>query len=84
VPTTVEALDQLFRGPPQTREFPNRQPILSGDPSAEREGERFHAGIEKLDLELSIDDRFRLSNQLIQALVRDRPVTLLVYITAMA
>jgi hypothetical protein len=36
-------------------------------PSAERERERFHAGIEKLDLELSIGDRSRLSNQLLEA-----------------
>ena len=79
-----EALDQLFRGPPQTREFQNRQPILFRDPSAERESERFHAGIEKLDLELSIDDRSRLSNQLIQPLLRDRAITSLVYVTSMA
>jgi hypothetical protein len=25
VPATVEAVDQLFRGPPQTRRLPNRQ-----------------------------------------------------------
>ena len=37
-------------------------------PSAERERERLHAGIEELDLELSIADRSRLSEQLIQAL----------------
>jgi hypothetical protein len=33
-------------------------------PSPEREGERFHARVEKLDLELSFRDRSRLSNQL--------------------
>src|SRR4051812_18229235 len=52
--------------------------------STEREGERFHPGIEKLDLELSVGDRSRLSNQLIQALLGDRAVTLLVDIAAMA
>jgi hypothetical protein len=31
----------------------------SGGASAKRERERFHAGIEKLDLELSIVDRYR-------------------------
>jgi hypothetical protein len=41
-------------------------------------------GIEKLDLELSIGDRSRFSNQLIQALLRDRAVTLGAYITSMA
>ena len=30
--------------------------------SAERERERLHTGIEELDLELSIDDRLRLSD----------------------
>jgi hypothetical protein len=53
-------------------------------PSTEREGERFHAGFEKLDLELSVGDRSRLSNQLIQALLGDRAVTLRVDITSMA
>jgi hypothetical protein len=37
-----------------------------GGVSAEGEGERLHASIEELDLELSIDDRLRLSDQLIQ------------------
>jgi hypothetical protein len=32
---------------------------------AERERERLHASVEELDLELSIDDRPRLSDQLI-------------------
>ena len=52
--------------------------------SAERERERFHAGIEELDLELSIGDRSRLSNQLIQALLGDRAVALVVDVTSMA
>ena len=52
--------------------------------SAERERERLHAGIEKLDLELSIGDWSRLSNQLIQALLGDRAVALLVYVTPVA
>ena len=52
-PQQLRRSNRLFLGP-QTRELPNRQPILSRDPSAEREGERFHARIEKLDLELSI------------------------------
>ena len=57
---------------------------LSLDPSAERERERLHTGIEELDLELSLGDRSRLSNQLIQALLGDRAVTLLICITSMA
>jgi hypothetical protein len=40
----------------------------------QRERERLHTGIEELDLELWIDDRSRLSNQLIEALVGDRVV----------
>ena len=54
---------------------------LVSNRSSEREGERFHAGIEKLDLELSFFDRSRLSNQLIEALLGDRSVTLVVDIT---
>src|SRR5437867_5903944 len=52
--------------------------------STKRERERFDARIEELDLELSLGDRPRLSNQLIQALLRDRAVALVVYITSMA
>ena len=40
--------------------------------SAERERERLDAGIEELDLELAIDDRLRLSDQLIQTLFEQR------------
>src|SRR4051794_22726478 len=53
-------------------------------PSAERERERLHTGIEELDLELSIDDRSRLSNQLIQALLDDRSVALVVHVSSIA
>ena len=53
-------------------------------PSAESERERLHTGIEELDLELSLGDRSRPSNQLIQALLGDRAVTMLIYITSMA
>src|SRR5947208_1333286 len=52
--------------------------------SAERERERLHTGIEELDLELAIGDRSRLSNQLIQALLGDRAVALVVYVSSMA
>ena len=52
--------------------------------SAERERERFHAGIEKLDLELPLGDRSRLSNQLIQALLGDRAVAFVVDISSWA
>src|SRR5262245_21365725 len=38
----------------------------SSDASTERERERLHASIEKLDLELPIDDRLRLTDELIQ------------------
>ena len=41
---------------------------------AERERERLHASIEELDLEVPIDDRLRLSDQLIQPLFDDRAV----------
>jgi hypothetical protein len=44
--------------------------------SPERERERFHARIEKLDLELSSANRSRLPNQLIQALLGHRAVPL--------
>jgi hypothetical protein len=53
-------------------------------PSAEREGERLHAGVQKLNLELSFRDRSRLSNQLIQPLLGDRAVSLLVEIGPMS
>ena len=54
------------------------------EPSAERERERRHTGIEELDFELALGDRSGLSNQLIQAWLRNRAVTFVVYITSMA
>jgi hypothetical protein len=42
------------------------------------------SGVEKLDFEFSIGDRSRLSNQLIQAWLRNRAETLFVDITSMA
>jgi hypothetical protein len=50
--------------------------------SAEREGERFDAGVEKFDRERSIDDRCRLSDQLIESLVDSSPITALVNVEA--
>src|ERR1700704_1048894 len=49
---------------------------------AERERERFHAGIEKLDLELTLVDRSRLPNQLIQALLGHPAITFIVDVSA--
>src|SRR5438046_2979993 len=46
--------------------------------SAERESKSLHAGIEKLDLEPSISNRLRLSDQLIQPLLGNRAVALFV------
>src|SRR5258708_7670140 len=46
--------------------------------SAEGEGKSRHACIEELDLEPSINDGLRLSNQLIQPLFGDRAVALVV------
>ena len=46
--------------------------------SAERERKRFHARVEKLDLELSIDHGLRLTYQLVQALFGHVAVALLV------
>src|SRR5215211_7964599 len=46
--------------------------------SAERERKSLHTRIEKLDLELSINDGLRLSDQLIQPLFANRAVALLV------
>src|SRR5215510_10097836 len=51
--------------------------------STERERECLHARIEKLDLEQSIGDGFRLPDQLVQALFGDRAVALIVDIDAM-
>src|SRR5918992_6087144 len=44
--------------------------------SAERQRKHLHARTEKLDLELSISDRLRLSDQLIQPLFGNRAVTM--------
>src|ERR1700712_5092834 len=44
--------------------------------SAEREGKRLHARIEKLDLEPPIDNRLRLPDQLIHPLFGHRAVAL--------
>jgi hypothetical protein len=46
--------------------------------SAKRERKSLHAGIEKLDLELSIADRLLLPDQLIQPLFGHRTVALVV------
>jgi hypothetical protein len=56
----------------------------SGCRSAERKRERFHARIEELDLEHSVDDRPRLSNQLIQALFGRNATALFVDIATMS
>src|SRR4051812_39531060 len=48
--------------------------------SAERERKGLHAGIEKLDLELSIGDALRLPDQLIQPLFGNHPVAVVVYV----
>ena len=48
--------------------------------SAECERKRFHARVEELDLELSIDHGLRLTYQLVQALFGDVAVALLVYV----
>ena len=52
--------------------------------SAEGERESLHARIEKLDLELTISNRLRLPDQLIQPLVGHRAVTLLVNVNAIS
>ena len=61
-----------------------RRVPMAGLGSAEREGERLHASIEELDLELAIDDRLRLSDQLIQPLFDDRAVAALVHVDAVS
>ena len=50
--------------------------------SAERERKGLHARIEKLDLELSIDDRIRLSYQLVQPRFGYGAVTLILDINS--
>src|SRR5215216_424125 len=52
--------------------------------SAEREDKSFHAWVEELDLELSISDGLRLSDQLIQPLFANRAVSLLVNVDSMS
>ena len=49
---------------------------------AEREGECLYASTEEFDLEGSIDDGFRLPNQLIQPLFGDRAVAAIVHVKA--
>src|SRR5262245_10543230 len=49
---------------------------------AERERESFHAGAEKLDFELPIDDGIRLPDQLIETLFGHRAVALFVNVNA--
>src|SRR5437588_9770754 len=51
---------------------------------AERERERLHARIEKLDLELAISNVPRLADQLIQPLLDNRAVALVVNITSVS
>ena len=64
---------------------PSRPPPGRGDQvnslwlgSAKRERKSLHACIEKLDLEQSISDGLRLSNQLIEPLFAHRAVALVV------
>ncbi len=52
--------------------------------SAERERKSLHARIEKLDLELSISDGLRLSDQLIQPLFANRAVASLVNVDSVS
>ena len=69
---------------------PNQVVSASASPScavresAERERERLHASVEELDLELSIADRSRLSEQLIQALFDGRAVAAGVHVAAVS
>ena len=51
-----------------------RDQLTSSAASAKREGKRLDTRTEELDRERSIDDRVRLSNQLIQPLFDNRPV----------
>ena len=57
---------------------------MSGLGSAEREGERLRTLIKELDLEPSIDDRLRLSNQLIQPLLDNRAVAAIVHVATVS
>ena len=70
---------QILEAAALYRSGPNQVVSASASPtwvreSAERERERLHASIEELDLELSIADRSRLPDQLIQALFAGRAV----------
>jgi hypothetical protein len=51
---------------------------MRGETLAKRECERLQAGVEKLDLESSIDNWLRLSDELIEPLLAHNPVTALV------
>ena len=51
--------------------------------SAECERKRFNTRFEELDFKLAIDDRSRLSDQLIQTLLGDRACALIVNVTSM-
>ena len=50
--------------------------------SAKSEGERLHTNIKELDLELSIDDRRSLSDELIEARFPDDTIAAAVHIDA--
>ena len=50
--------------------------------SAEGEGKRLHAGLQELDLELSIGNRIQLSDELIQPRFRHGAVALIVNVDA--
>src|SRR2546422_1901953 len=52
--------------------------------SAESESKSLHARVEKLDLELSISDGLRLSDQLIQPLFGNRAVALVVNVNSVS
>src|SRR5689334_12655355 len=56
----------------------------SGQTSTECERECLYAGIEELDLELPVDDRFWLADQLMQPLLNHAPVPGRVYIEAVS
>ena len=71
------------------RSGPNHVVSASASPtwvreSAARERERLHASVEELDLELSIADRSRLSEQLIQALFDGRAAAAGVHVAAVS
>src|SRR5881275_310297 len=63
---------------------PYRWPFRARCRSAERERKSLHARIEELDLELSVSDGGRLSDQLIQPLFGNRAVALVVDVDAVS